>query len=349
MKRNYFLGALIALAAGFFLLWTNNAFVNSLSNDGVNKKIYLVMEGKTVKDGGFNQSCWHALEHFNLQAQVQALANPDGKPLEVLLEQAAGTNPGLIIYTTAGHGSAKDQKVAEVIKKYPRIKFVVVDNKPQVELPNLAGINVESQEGAMLAGYIAGRMTKTGKVGFLGGVPGTVMNKFCYGYQAGVIYAAREQKRSVTCLVQYANTYFEKAAGIQVAKHLYAQDCDIVFQAAGLSGLGAIEEAKAQKKFIIGVDVDQSALAPEQVVTSVLKNLERIISNVVKAYLAADDYDLTSKQGLATGATGLPLENELVPYHILRETRALTQDIINGKVSVPEDEVSYLKFLETWQ
>ena len=56
------------------MLWTNNAFVNSLSNDGVNKKIYLVMEGKTVKDGGFNQSCWHALEHFNLQAQVQALA-----------------------------------------------------------------------------------------------------------------------------------------------------------------------------------------------------------------------------------------------------------------------------------
>ena len=56
--------------------------------------------------------------------------------------------------------------MAEVIKKYPRIKFVVVDNKPQVELPNLAGINVESQEGAMLAGYIAGRMTKTGKVGF---------------------------------------------------------------------------------------------------------------------------------------------------------------------------------------
>ena len=67
------------------------------------------------------------------------------------MQQAAGTDPGLIIYTTAGHGSAKDQKVAEVIKKHPRIKFVVVDNKPQVELPNLAGINVESQEGAMLA------------------------------------------------------------------------------------------------------------------------------------------------------------------------------------------------------
>lgn len=347
MKRIYLIGAILALAAVFFLLWSNSNLENSFSDDGVNKRIYLVVEGETVKDGGFNQSCWHAMEHFNLQAQVQAQANPEGKPLEVLLEQAADTNPGLIIYTTAGHSSDKERKVLEVIKKYPNIKFVVVDNKPQAELPNLAGINVESQEGAMLAGYIAGRMTRTGKVGFLGGVPSAVMDKFSYGYQAGVAYAAREQKRSLTCLVQYANSYFEKAAGIQAARYLYAHDCDIIFQAAGLSGVGAIEEAKAQKKFIIGVDVDQSLLAPGQVVTSVLKNLDLLINNVVKAYLAADDYDLTARQGLAAGATGLPVENELVPYRILRDTRALTQDIIEGKIKVPEDAASYQKFLET--
>lgn len=344
VKRSYMIGIVLILVAASLLLLLENNSSNSFADAGVNKKIYLVIEGKTVEDGGFNQSLWRTLQHFSLQAQIKDITNPQGDSMHTLLGRVVKEKPGLVFFTIA---TAYDPEVETIIKDHPEIKFVVVDYKPTVKIPNYRGLYVESQEGSFLAGYVAGRMTKTGKVGFLGGFAGQIMDQFRYGFAAGAAYAAWEQHKPVTCLVRYANTYYEKNVGAEIAASLYKDGCDIIFQAAGLSGVGAIEEAKRQHKYIIGVDTDQSNMAPEQVLTSVLKNMNLLVINEANNYLSLDSNNMGNKQGLAIGATGLPSKNRNIPYHINRDTKAIGMRIVDDKLTVPYDAETYQKFLTT--
>lgn len=344
MKRITILAVVLVLVLTGLILGTKNSLLSSLTETSTNNKIFLVIEGKQVKDGGFNEGCWKALHHFSLQADTRSFANPKGLPLKQVLEQALQEKPGLVFITTNG---GYDPAIETVAKAHPDTKFYIIDHKATGKLPNFSGIDIDIQEGSMLAGYIAGRMTKTHKLGFLGGKEGETIDRFLYGFKAGALLAARERQEPIEVVARYTNSFFDEEAGQQLAKALYAEQCDILLQAAGQSGLGAIKEAAQEGKFIIGVDVDQKEYAPGFVLTSVLKHLDTVIANIVNSYLNKEVYELEQHLGLRINATGLPLENPNVPYHILRDTRLLATKMKEEQLLAPKNQEEYAQFLES--
>jgi basic membrane protein A len=168
--------------------------------------------------------------------------------------------------------------VLDAAKQNPDQKYAIIDFAWDETPKNLVGVVFKAEQASFLVGYIAGRMTKTGKVGFVGGMSFPVIWGFEYGYRAGVMQANKD----VEVLGQYAESFTDAAKGKSIANSMYQQGADIVFHAAGGAGDGVIEAAKEQGKWAIGVDRDQNYLAPDNVLTSAMKRVDNAIFNVAK-------------------------------------------------------------------
>ena len=142
--------------------------------------------------------------------------------------------------------------MAEDIKKqaenYPDVNFAIVDETYEEIPSNVTPILFRANEAAYLTGLIAGKVTKTNEVGFIGGMDNPVVNQFEYGYKAGVVDA----NNSASVKAQYAGTFADAAKGKSIANQMYANNVDIILSAAGGTGIGAIESAKEQNKYAIG-------------------------------------------------------------------------------------------------
>ncbi|AHH06450.1 Basic membrane protein A precursor [Borrelia crocidurae DOU] len=216
-----------------------------------------------------------------------------------------------------------------------------------VKLPqNLVNINFRSEEGAFLVGYLAAKISKTGKIGFLGGIEGVVLNAFRYGYEAGAKYANKDIEVSF----QYVGTFSDLSLGRSIANKMYSSGVDIIFAAAGLSGLGAIEVSKelGDGHYIIGVDQNQSYLAPGNVLVSYVKCIDIVIFDLTKSYLKFNNWRGGNLEfGLKDGALDL-IFNETINLDLIRNPDFLLEvkeKIINNEITVPKDEKSYNYFI----
>jgi basic membrane protein A len=215
-------------------------------------------------------------------------------------------------------GFMMEPATRKVARDNPRTKFLLIDSpvldeagKPAT-LPNVRAVVFRENEGAFLAGAVAGELTRTGKVGFVGGMQLPLIQKFEAGFRAGVSLVNPEAGRNV--LIAYTGTFDDERKGMEVGLDLYRRGCDVVFHAAGLDGLGVIKAAQLSGKLVIGVDSDQSHVAPENVVTSMVKHADVVVygavRDVVQGKFAGGDVVL----GLAEEAMGLvPLSAAALP------------------------------------
>ena len=179
-------------------------------------------------------------------------------------------------------------------------------------------------------------MTETNKVAFIGGMESVVLKEFEVGYIAGV----KDANPDAEVLVQYANSFSDSALGKSIANAMISKGVDIVFPCAGAAGTGAIEAAKEANKMAIGVDKDQNDLAPNNVITSAMKNVNIAVANLVKA-LADGTYKAgeVKMSTLATGGVGLaPTTEKNVPAEVLSFVEEKSKEIIDGKIKVPSNE-----------
>ena len=144
-----------------------------------------------------------------------------------------------------------------IAKKYPDKKFAIIDSV--VNAKNVLSLNFKEQEGSFLTGIIAGKMTKTNKIGFIGGKDFELINRFAAGYIAG----AKSVNPNVKFDIRYADDFANPTKGEELATSMYNGGCDIVYHAAGGTGLGLFKAAKSMSKpdkklWAIGVDQDQS-------------------------------------------------------------------------------------------
>ena len=227
----------------------------------------------------------------------------------------------------------KGGAVSEAAELNPEQKYACIDAFFPEPTDNLIGVLFKEQEPSFLVGYIAGKMTETNKVGFVGGVAFDVIFRFEYGFRAGVKYANPDCEVDV----QYAGDFNDIAKGKAIANQMYANGADIVFHAAGSTGIGVIEAAQENDKWVIGVDQDQNHLAPDNVITSAMKRVDNAIFNVLEA-LAKDEFEggQNITYGLAEGGVDIaPSSDKLVPADILEEVDELKQMIIDGDIVVP--------------
>ena len=191
-------------------------------------------------------------------------------------------------------------------------------------------------------GYIAGKMTKTNKIGFVGGIKFPLIERFEYGYMAG----ARIANPQCEILSQYAESFTDAAKGKAITNNMYQKGADIVFHASGGVGDGVIEAAKEKGKWAIGVDKDQNFLAPEHVLTSAMKRVDNAIYDVARKLKAGQwNGGETAVYNLSNDGVGIaPTSAKHVPANILAEVDQLTARIKKGAFTVPSTKAEYDAF-----
>lgn len=270
------------------------------------------------------------LSPYVLQARAQEDYRPD---LELLAQRHAALAVGV--------GFMLEDAVASEARAQPAQRYLLIDspvldgNGQPVVLPNVESVTFREEEGSYLAGALAGLVTKTGRVAFLGGMQVPLIQRFEAGYRAGV--AATNAAAAAQLAVQYTGSFDDSSAGKRVAQSLYGGGVDVLFQAAGADGLGAIEAAKEAGKWVIGVDSDQAHLAPASVLTSMVKHVDYAVYLAVRDVAAGRFTPGNRELGLAESGVALAPVRVDFPgkAQALAKVEELRTAIVAGRIHVP--------------
>jgi len=234
-------------------------------------------------------------------------------------------------------GFLQRDALAIVAPEFPNQLFVIVD--AVVPEPNVTSLIFRENEGSFLVGVVAGMMTQTGRVGFVGGMDVPIIRRFQAGFMAG----ARWAKPGVTIDVSYVGSFANPAGGKEHALAHYGRGADIVFVAAGATNLGVFDAAVERGRLAIGVDVDQAHLAPAHIVASMIKGIDVAVYHATLAALQGTLEPGVREFGLAEGVAGICF---LMPDHVRTSTVPLPETvramvigaremIIDGLIVVP--------------
>lgn len=226
-------------------------------------------------DQSFNDSAWAGMtrgeEEFGVEKKVLESDTADDyfPNLVAFSEEEAD----LVI----GVGFLFNEAMAQAAEKFPEQKFALIDSV--VEAPNVASLTFAENEGSFLVGVIAGLKTETNKVGFIGGMKFPLIEKFEYGFRAGVKAANPEAE----VFVNYADSFEDAAKGKEIALVQNQKGADVIYHAAGGVGVGLIQAAEEKGFWAIGVDQDQSGLSPEHVLCSMVKRVDNAVYQTIDA------------------------------------------------------------------
>lgn len=230
-------------------------------------------------------------------------------------------------------GFLQEAALDEVARDYPDTKFAIVDSV--VDLPNVASLLFKEQEGSFLVGMMAALMTETNRVGFVGGMQVPVIGKFQSGYEQGVAFANPD----VEVLISYAGSFGDPGRGKELAVSQHNRGADIIFHAAGASGIGVIDAAEENNFFAIGVDADQDHIAPGYVLTSMLKRVNVAVFNVIYDYVNGQFTAGINEFGIAEDGVGmseLRFTRDLIPDEVIAAIEEAKQKIADGELLVTD-------------
>jgi basic membrane protein A and related proteins len=248
----------------------------------------------------------------------------------------AGNNPVI------GVGFVYAPAIKKVAPKFPKVSFGIIDDS-SVTGKNIANLVFNEEQGSYLAGVAAAKVTKTGTVGFIGGVETPLIKKFQAGFEQGV----KETKPSVKVLSQYLTQppnfdgFSKPDLGKAAAQGQLDKKADVVYHAAGLAGSGAIEATSKAGKWAIGVDSDQYAqkgLAAykDKILTSVTKDVADSVYNLIKSVQDGKPQSGEIRYGLAKDGVGLADSNPAYTKmtDVVAAVDKAKKDIVAGKITV---------------
>ena len=299
------------------------------------KKLTMVTDTGGVNDQSFNQSAWEGMTYLESKQDSDYATN---------LDKAVDAESDLVW----GVGFAMADATLKAAKDNPNTQFAIIDNGNESEVSNFTGVMFRAQEPSFVVGYIAARTTKTGKVGFVGGISSALIDQFEYGYRGGVAYANKEKGTNVEVSAQYAESFSDAAKGKAIANSMYSDGCDVVFHAAGGVGTGVIEAAKDANKLAIGVDRDQAYLAPENVLTSALKRVNVAIVEISEKILKdGQKGGTTVSLGASEDAVGIAEDHHLMGEDTYKAATDLLDKIKAGSVVPPASKDDLDKFVKS--
>jgi basic membrane protein A len=302
--------------------------------------IGLVFDVGGKNDKSFNEAAWRGLQRArdDLGASIRYIEPTEGADRETALRTLASRKLDLVI----GVGFIFGPDLERLAAQFPDVRFAGVDYSPSdhaPQLPNLAGLRFREHEGSFLVGAIAGLVTRTKVVGFVGGMKIPLIRKFEAGYIAGVQHVCP----SCRVVSAYAGTepkaFADPSLGAELAAAQYSQGADIIYHAAGKTGDGVFEAARQRGQRAIGVDSDQFDVAPCCVITSMVKRVDVAVVDIAKDIIAGKFKGGIHELGLAEHGVGFVSDErnrKLVPPEVVDRVNALAQDIIAGKIQVPE-------------
>ncbi|HEY4181444.1 MAG TPA: BMP family ABC transporter substrate-binding protein [Kofleriaceae bacterium] len=302
-------------------------------------RVGLVFDVGGKNDKSFNEAAYRGLEKAKaeLGVDVQYIEPSEGADRESALRTLAARNVDLVI----GVGFIFGPDLERLATQFPNVKFAGIDYSPSTDFAprdNLAGLRFREHEGSFVVGAIAGMLTHTKVVGFVGGMKIPLIRKFEAGYEAGVKYACP------TCRVlgAYAGTepkaFADPSLGEELASAQMGAGADIVFHAAGKTGDGVFAAAKHHHALAIGVDSDQYEAMPCCVLTSMVKRVDVAVVDVVKSVVDKKFQGGMHELGLAEKGVAFVADERnahLLPAEVVQKARAIADDIVAGKIEVP--------------
>ena len=298
-------------------------------------RIGLVLSVGGLGDKSFNDSAYEGLlragEEFGIvpiYGQPEQMAED-----EKYLRQYAERGMGLIIAV----GFLMKDALEKVAGEFPDSRFAIID--AVVDKPNVASLVFREHEGSFLVGAIAGLVTRTGTVGFVGGMDIPLIHKFEVGYAEGV----KHVNPGADVLVAYAGSgpeaFHDPVKGKSLALSQFDRGADIIFQAAGSTGNGVIDAAKERDLFAIGVDANQNYMAPGNVLTSMLKRVDVAVYEIIKDVVEGEFCGGPHIYGLEIDGVGYALDEhnqDLIPPHVLDRVEEIKGEIVSGKIKVTD-------------
>ncbi|NMB00823.1 MAG: BMP family ABC transporter substrate-binding protein [Firmicutes bacterium] len=292
-------------------------------------RIGLIFAEGGLGDQSFNDAAYRGLMQAKEELGVEVIYVEPADIAEMEEHQRAYADLDLDLVIVIGfiHKSALE----EVSMDYPHINFAIVDD--QVDNPNVTSLLFEEHEGSFLVGVLAGMMTETDTVGFVGGMEVPLIRKFQVGFEEGVKYA----NPNAEILVNYAGSFGDPGRGRELAVSQNERGADIVYHAAGGTGSGVIDAAVSNGFYAIGVDSDQDFMAPGTVLTSMVKRVDLAVYEVIKAVAEGNLEGGIWSFGIEDGGVGtseFTYTKDLIPQEVLEAIEDAKSKIISGEIVV---------------
>ncbi len=285
-------------------------------------------------DKSFNESAYNGAERFKKESGVAyrdfELQNDSQR--EQALRNFARRGYSPII----GVSFSQAQAMEKVAREFPDLQFALID--ATVELPNVHSVVFKEEEGSYLVGLLAAEASKTGKVGFVGGMDIPLIRKFACGYVQGVKAAKPDAEVFQNMTGTTGEAWNDPVKGGELAKSQFDRGADVVYHAAGGTGIGVLQAAADAGKLGIGVDSDQNYLHPGHVLTSMLKRVDnavyKIFSDAQNGKLKGGEVEVL---GLKEDGVGWALDEynaKLITPEMKASADKAREDIISGKIVV---------------
>ena len=279
-------------------------------------------------DKSFNQAGFDGAERWKKESGKSYLefeiSNPTQREQAMRRMAERGANPIVAI------GFSMGSSLEKVAKDFPRTQFAIID--AMVRLPNVQSIAFSEHEGSFLVGMMAALASKTAKVGFVGGMDIPLIRKFQCGFEQGARYANPKVATSANMTGTTPTAWNDPARGAELARSQFATGVDVIFAAAGGTGLGVYQAAKDAGRLAIGVDSNQNHVQPGTMLTSMVKRVDVAVYNAFKGVKPG-----VATLGLKDGGVDVALDAhnaKLVTPDMTRRIDAARADIVSGKVKV---------------
>jgi basic membrane protein A len=281
-------------------------------------------------DKSFNESAYRGIERWKQESGKPYLEfeiSNDTQRVQAIRRMAErGASPVISI------GFAQASAVEQVAKEFPKVHFAIID--AVVNLPNVQSVLFKEHEGSYLVGAMAVLTSKTGKVGFVGGMDVPLIRKFQCGYEQGAKATNPKVELFSNMTGTTSTAWNDPTRGGELARSQFAKGSDVVFAAAGATGIGVYQAAKDAGKLAIGVDSNQNHLQPGTMLTSMVKRVDVAVYNVLKGWKPG-----LSVLGLKEGGVDYALDQynaKLVAPAVKTKVDAIKADIIAGKIRVAD-------------
>lgn len=281
-------------------------------------------------DKSFNEAAYTGMEKWKKETGKPYLSfeitNESQREQAIRRMAEKGASPII------GIGFGQASSIEKIAKEFPKLSFAIVDMV--VDLPNVQSVVFKEQEGSFLVGAMAAMASKTGKVGFVGGMDIPLIRKFECGYKQGALYINPKAEMIGNMTGTTGAAWNDPARGGELAKAQFSQGVDVVFAAAGGTGIGVYQAAKDNGKLAIGVDSNQNHIQPGTMLTSMLKRVDVAVYNVAKGHKAG-----ISVLGLKEGGVDYAIDEnnaKLVTADMKKKLDAAKAGIISGKIKVAD-------------
>jgi len=281
-------------------------------------------------DRSFNEAAYNGAERWKKESNKPYLefeiANAAQR--EQAMRKMAERSANPII----GVGFSQGSSMEKVAKDFPKLNFTIIDFV--INLPNVESIVFKEHEGSFLVGMMAAMASKSGKVGFIGGMDVPLIRKFQCGFEQGAKFANPKAEVSANMTGTTPTAWNDPTRGSELAKAQFAKGVDVIFAAAGGTGVGVYQAAKDGGKLAIGVDSNQNHMHPGTMLTSMVKRVDVAVYNSFKQHKSG-----VTSLGLKEGGVDYAMDAhnaKLVTPDMKTKVDAAKADIISGKIKVTD-------------